>query len=93
MFLTAAPSVLRPEFDGREFDGGQHVPVGLDERGPGRPPLTLGCGLDAVRFQDVADRRVRHVVTQIRERALNACVSPAGILPRQQQHEQLNLFR
>ena len=52
----------------------------LDELPPGRVLAPLGCRLDAVPLQDVADRLVTHVVTQIGERSHDPIISPARVL-------------
>ena len=41
-------SVPCPHFDCRKVRGGNRIPVGFQERGPCRCPLTVGCGFNAV---------------------------------------------
>ena len=63
----------------------------LDELPPGRVLAPLGCRLDAVPLQDVADRMVTHVVTQIGERSHDPIISPARVLPGHPNNSSLDL--
>ena len=56
---------LGPNFNRREVDRSEHVPVSLEKRFPTGVPRPLGRWLDAVGFQDVAHRLVRDLLAQI----------------------------
>lgn len=69
-------SPARPDFQGGEVDGKQHIPVGLQERGPRWCLLAVGCGLDAVGLQYVAHSKIGDLVVQVLQCSLNSVVSP-----------------
>ena len=46
---------LGPDFDRREVDGSQDIPMGLQEALPCRLSLSIRCGIDAMSFQDASD--------------------------------------
>ena len=81
-----------PDFDRREVDGTQHVPMRLDESLPCRLPFPFRSRFEAVFFEDVAHRLVGHLVAEILQRALNPIVSPRGILTSEPQNELDDLF-
>ena len=56
--------------------------MGLDERLPGRLPLPVRCRFDAMFSQDIANRLIGDLVTQVSQGTLDLVVSPGHILPR-----------
>jgi hypothetical protein len=56
--IESDQSTLGPHFNRCEVDCAQNVPVGLQERLPSRLPLPIRRWLNAVLFQDVADRLI-----------------------------------
>src|SRR6202049_3787799 len=52
------------------------------ERFPGRVRAALGCGLDAVVFEDRFNRVARHVVAETLQPAADAGVAPGRVLGR-----------
>ena len=64
--IESDQTAFSPDFDGREVNGTQNVPVGFEKSLPGALPLSLRCRLDAVGFQDVSDGLIGDVVAQVR---------------------------
>ena len=69
-----------PDFDGGKVDRRQYVPVRFEERGPGGLALSVRSWLDTVRFENIAHGRVADVVAEVGQPALDAVVTPTGIL-------------
>ncbi len=65
--------------DCREIDRGRHVPVGLDKGFPCRLPLAIRRRFNAVSFEDIADRPVGNVVSQVGRGPLNPVVAPRRV--------------
>jgi len=61
--------------------------VGSEKGLPGRLAPPIRRRLDAVRLEDVGDRRVRYAVPQIRQRPLNPVLAPARTLLGDPQHQ------
>src|SRR6516162_6484142 len=80
-----------PHLHGKEIGGGKDVPVRFQKLPPGRAFLPLGRWLNPVLLEDGSDGPASHVVAQIRERPLNACVTPIAILRRHTHHQLPNL--
>ena len=76
-----------PDFDRREIDRRQHVPMGLEKRLPGGLTLAIRGRLDAVLFQDVAHGGVRDRMPEVGQRALDAVITPGGIFAGQPHHQ------
>jgi hypothetical protein len=64
-------AVLGPDFDRREIDRRQHVPMGLEKGLPGGLPLSIGGRLDAVPLQDVAHGCIREGMPKVGQGALD----------------------
>ena len=64
----------------------------FQERLPGRGPLARGRRLNAVRLENIANAGIRHVMSQVGQRALDAIIAPTWIFPCQTHHQFLNLF-
>src|SRR5439155_7272391 len=80
-------ALLRPDLEGGEIDGSEHVPVRLDKGLPGRVLLASWRWFDAVPAQDVGNGGAGNDVPQVGQRALDARVTPTGIVARQAHHE------
>jgi len=76
-----------PDHDRGEVNGGQHIPVCLEEALPDRPPAPIGCRFDAVRLQNVADRVVRNGVSKVCQGSLDAVIALGRILLCHLRHE------
>src|SRR5688572_19598351 len=74
---AGGPNLGREEVTGRDRGG-----VRAQELPPGRPIRAFGCRVDAVLLQDLLDGVRGDDVTEIRERAMDAVVSPGQVLAR-----------
>src|SRR5690242_19497764 len=52
----------------------------LKKHRPGCAPSSLGCRLDALALAHIGDRAAANLVSQVKQRSLNARVAPAWIL-------------
>jgi len=73
-------TTLRPDFNSREVDGREDIPVRFEERLSCGLSVPVRCGLDAVCFQNVSDGLIRDVVAKILDCSGNPIESPAGVL-------------
>jgi hypothetical protein len=71
----------RQHFDREEIGSGEHVHMPADELLPGRGLTPFGSRCDVVAAQDVAHSLVRDVIAEVRQRAHDPVVTPAGVLP------------
>ncbi len=85
-------SAFCPDFDCREIDGAQNIPVGFQEGFPSALTLSLRRWLDAVFFQDVADGLIGYLMSEVGQRPLNTVVAPGGIVLSHPQDELYNVF-
>ena len=69
-------STFGPDFNRREVDCSQNVPVGSKEGFPSGLTLPLSHRLDAVFFQDVSDGLIRDFMSEVGQRSLNTIVAP-----------------
>ncbi len=83
---------FRPDFNCREVDCPQNVPVGMKECFPSGLPLPFRRRFDAVFFQDVSDGLIRDFMSEVGQRPLNAVVAPGGIVLRHLQDELYNIL-
>jgi hypothetical protein len=70
--IVGDQTTLSPDFDGREVDCSQNVPMGFEEGLPGRLPFPLRHWFDAMLLEDVAHGLVGDLVTQIGPRHLGS---------------------
>src|SRR2546428_10919107 len=63
-----------------EFAGHDLMPMSLEELFPGRLPRSFRRWLDAVPFQNVPDRVVCQIVTQVGQCSLYPSIAPGAIL-------------
>ena len=63
-------AVPGPYFHGGEVDGGDGVPMGLQEGLPGCPMLSFWNGFDTVLSEDVSDGRIGNVESQVGQSTL-----------------------
>ena len=73
-------AAFRPDFNGREIDGCQYVPMRLDERRPRCLSLPVGSRFDPVLFENVSNSRVGYVVANVGQLALNTVVRAAKVV-------------
>jgi hypothetical protein len=75
--LEVIPAAMKaPHLDGEEVHGAGAFPVGLEESVPGSLLATLRSRLEPVVFENVRNRRLADVVTEVPQRAPNAGVTP-----------------
>ena len=74
-------TVFGPNLDCREIDGGQYIPMSLEERLPGGLSPPLRRRLDAMLLQDVSHAGIGDLMTQVGQGALNAVITPGRIFP------------
>ena len=77
----------RADFDAQEVRRCQTFPVGLQKRRPSGVPVSLGCRLNAVLFEDVGDGAASNLMSQIGQRASDSRVPPGGIFKRHLKNE------
>jgi hypothetical protein len=85
-------ATLRPNFNGREVDSGQHVPMGFEKRGPLSLMLSLRSRFDTVRCEDIFHGGIGDVIADIGQGALDAIVTPGRVVlrePQDQVHDDL----
>ena len=73
--------------DAQKVRRSQAFPVSFQKRRPSSVSIPLRGGLEAVFMEDVGNGAASHVMSQIRERAADARVSPGAILERHPQNE------
>ena len=61
-------AAFRPDFDGREVDRGEYVPMSLQERGPLSLSFSVRRRLNPMLLEDMANRCVANVVADIGQR-------------------------
>ena len=80
-------STLGPDFNSREVDRRQHVPMGLKERGPRSLMLSLRSRFDTVRFEDVFHGGIGDIIANIGQGALDAVEAPSRVFPGEPQNQ------
>ena len=68
-YIVRDQTTFSPDFDGREVDRGQDVPMGFDEGLPGCLPFTFRSPFDAMFLEDVSNGLVRDLVAQVGQRS------------------------
>jgi len=76
-----------PHFIGCEIDGGQHVPMRFEKCGPSRLSLPITGRLNAMLFENVTDRCVADVITDVGQSPLDSIETPRPILLGESQHQ------
>lgn len=64
-YIARDQSTLGPDFDGREVNGCQHIPMGFDESRPGCLAFAFQHPFHAMFLEDVSHGLVRNLVTEI----------------------------
>ena len=76
----AGQAAWRPDLDGEEVGGGEHVPVCGEKLPPGRALLAFGGGFQAALLEHVSDGAPRDLMTEVAEGTPNAGVAPVAVL-------------
>ena len=70
----------RPDLDGEEVGGGEHLPVGRQKLPPGPALLAFWRGFQPVRPEHVGNRASRHLMPEVVESTPDASVASVAIL-------------
>ena len=76
-----------PDFDCGKVNGGEDVPMSLNERLPRCFPLTRGCRFDAVLFEYISYRFIADGMTYILNCSRDPIVAPRRILSSESDHQ------
>ena len=68
-----------PDFDGREVDGRQLLPVGLEKSRPGRGPFACRGRFDAIGLEHIADRLSGYHMADMRQGIGDPVVAPGRV--------------
>src|SRR5262245_36616023 len=78
------------DLHGEKVGTGQYLHVRLNELLPRCAATSLGCWRDVVSVQDVADRSIRNLMTQIRQRSDDPVVAPTPVFAGKTDHHRFD---